>query len=366
LAIALSLPFIGIGGVIPATADVPMQNASILISDSGYTPTNVTIIQGGTISFTNSGTGIHTATTTGGAPLPFDTGGLSSSQSNSFNLSLIGTYAFTSATDCLNGNSSPSFKCGGGVVNVVAAGAPAPVTVPVSPLAPAPLPPLTPLGLAPQSATVTMSDKGVTPPFATVALGGTVTWVNQGGLVHTATTTGTANPTPFDSGGLGPGQTGSLSFATPGTYTYTSATDCISNSNPGGFGCGPYTITVGSTAAAVPAPVAAAAPAVPVISNTTVTIDDVNGFTPRTLTIRVGQTATWINKGNNVHTASSDPGYFNAWDTGGLGNGQKFSQNFTLAGTYGYHSSTEPVYNTDPNTGNVTVTYMFNGTIVVQ
>ncbi|HEY8691925.1 MAG TPA: hypothetical protein VIR57_04210, partial [Chloroflexota bacterium] len=240
---------------------------------------------------------------------------------------------------------------------------------PAGPAAPAPLPaavPAAPAGSPQGSATVTISDKGMSPASVTVALGGSVTWTNQSSsMVHTATTTG--GPVPFDTGGLGPGQSGSLSFVQPGTYTYNSAIDCVNNSNPPGFGCGPYAVIVSSTPGA-PAPIAgstSAAP-LPVVSNTNVTIDDANGFTPNTLTIRAGQTVTWTDTGNNVHTASSNQGYTPSFDSGGMSKGQKFSQQFTTSGTYGYHSQTEPVYTTDPNTGNVSVTYQFNGTIVVQ
>ena len=92
-----------------------------------------------------------------------------------------------------------------------------------------------------------------------------------------------------------------------------------------------------------------------------------NGFTPQTLTVRVGQTVTWTNTGQQVHTATSNPGYYNAFDSGGLGNGQSYSFTFTQAGSYGYHSSTEPRYSfNDPSCGCTLTTYSFNGTINVQ
>jgi len=323
----------------------------------------------GTVGFTNGGGMVHTATSTGG-PLPFDTGGLNPGQATSFNFGLPGTYPFNSAIDCLNGNSSTQFNCGGGVITVVD-GAAAAAPAPAAPGAPAPVAPAAPIAApgTPQSVVViNITDKGVSPTSATVALGGNVTWVNQSSsLVHTATST--TGPVPFDTGGLGPGQSQTLSFATPGAYTYNSAIDCVNNSNPAGFGCGPYTLNVSSTPGAA-APVAGAsgsAAPLPVVSNTNVTIDDVTGFQPNTLTIRAGQTVTWTNNGNNVHTASSNQGYTPAFDSGGMGHGQKFSQQFTTPGTYGYHSQTEPVYTADPNNNNnITVSYQFNGTIVVQ
>ena len=365
LAVAIgSLPLLAMAGVTPAAAQTAQQSASITISDQGYDPTNVTVVLNGTVSFTNSGSIVHTATTTGGAPLPFDTGGLNPNTSTSFTMSLPGTYAFNSATDCLNGNTSTTFKCGGGVVTVLSTTT-APPAAP-APAAPAAAAPAVAPGAPPASVAINISDKTVTPATATVAMGGSVTWTNTGSNVHTATTTG-STPIPFDTGGLGPGQSGTLTFATPGTYTYNSAIDCVNNSNPGGFGCGPYTLVVSS----IPAPAAPSAPTasgapLPVVSNTNVVINDTQGFVPNTLTIRAGQTVTWTNSGNNVHTASSNAGYTPAFDSGGMGNGQKFSYQFTLPGTYGYHSQTEPVYSTDSATGTVTVTYQFNGTIIVQ
>jgi plastocyanin len=370
LAVAIgSLPLLAMAGVTPAAAQTAQQSATITISDQGYSPSNVTVVLNGTVSFTNSGSIVHTATTTGGAPLPFDTGGLDPGTATSFTLSLPGAYAFNSATDCLNGNTSATFKCGGGVVTVLATttapAAPAAAPAPAAP-APAAAAPAAAPGSPPSSVSINISDKTVTPASATVALGGSVTWTNTGSNVHTATTTG-STPIPFDTGGLGPGQSGTLTFATPGTYTYNSAIDCVNNSNPAGFGCGPYTLIVsGIPAPAAPSSPSASGAPLPVVSNTNVVINDTQGFVPNSLTIRTGQTVTWTNSGNNVHTASSNAGYTPAFDSGGLGNGQKFSFTFTQPGTYGYHSQTEPVYSTDSSTGTVTVTYQFNGTIIVQ
>lgn len=363
LALTVGLSFVAAAGAVPAAAATPTMNASVTISDTGYNPNNVTVYVGGNVSFTNSGSATHTATTTGGAPLPFDTGGLSTGQSTSFSMSLPGTYAFTSATDCLGGNSNPQFQCGGGVVNVLAPGASAPAAAAApAPAAPAPAAG----GSAAATASVVMTDKGVTPTTVTIGNGGTVTWVNNGNQVHTATTTGTT-PVPFDTGGLSAGQSGSFNFSVPGTYTYTSSTDCVNNSNPGTFGCGPYVVIVSATpVAGAPVTSTTSGAPVPILSNNTVALTDQSGFSPNSLNVKVGSSVTWTNKGSTVHTSTSDPGYFNAWDSGGLAPGQSFTYNFTVAGTYGYHSQTEPVYTTDSTTGNVVVSYQFTGTIIVS
>ena len=78
---------------------------------------------------------------------------------------------------------------------------------------------------------------------------------------------------------------------------------------------------------------------------------------------------TWVNKGQNVHTATSDQGVNPAWDSGGLGNNQSFAQTFQFAkpGTYTYHSETDVRYDTDPNDSTKTIkVFLFTATIVIQ
>jgi plastocyanin len=73
-------------------------------------------------------------------------------------------------------------------------------------------------------------------------------------------------------------------------------------------------------------------------------------FVPRTLTVSVGTTVTWVNHDMARHTvtrhASEEP-----FDSGLLGNQQVFSHTFTTAGTYTYICA--------PHSG-------MQGTIVVQ
>src|SRR5438045_1559184 len=62
---------------------------------------------------------------------------------------------------------------------------------------------------------VTITDSGFTPAAISVPSGATVTWTNTGVNVHTATSSGTV-PATFDTGGIGPNQTGTWVFSTPG------------------------------------------------------------------------------------------------------------------------------------------------------
>ena len=59
-------------------------------------------------------------------------------------------------------------------------------------------------------------------------------------------------------------------------------------------------------------------------------------FTPSTITITVNTTIKWTNKDGITHTVTSDASLF---DSGAMGSGATFSQQFSIAGTYKYHCS---------------------------
>jgi plastocyanin len=78
----------------------------------------------------------------------------------------------------------------------------------------------TPAAASPASASsssVEIKDFAFTPPTITVPAGTTVTWTNHDAAPHTAT----ADDKSFDTGRLEQGQSGGVTFDTPGTYTYT-------------------------------------------------------------------------------------------------------------------------------------------------
>jgi plastocyanin len=249
-ALAVGLTLGPIATPIYAAGAAPAQSASISILDTGFNPTAVTIAAGGSVTWTNNGGNVHTASPAPGTGLNFDSGGLNPSQSFTFTFTTPASYNFSSAIDCLNGAGSTSFNCTGGVVNVVAAGASAP-TAPTQSVAPASLPavPVAQASANPQAPTVSVNDVGFTPATVTVNAGGMVMWTDTGQQVHSASATPGVGPigpgVVFDTGGFAPGQTASLVFLSPGTYSYSSAPDCLNgNSNPL-FGCAkPYTVVV--------------------------------------------------------------------------------------------------------------------------
>lgn len=367
----LALPlFMALMPLAPA-ALADAQNASVTITDSGFVPPMVNVPVGGSVTWTNNGTVVHTATSKESAtstgqnltPAGFDSGGLGVGQTFNLAFTLPGTYLYTSATECLNGNSAPAFNCQASIV----VGAPAPTIV--GQTAPAPSTPAVPAGVTIlQSATVSITDAGFSPPNVAVTTGGTtatagtVTFVNNGTSLHTAAS-GAVNmadprnvPESFHTGGLVPGESKSFSFINPGVYQFNSATDCLNGNTSTTFNCGgDYTVTV------VKGPVGGTTSAVaPPFSGPVIYFRDPNGFDPASLTINVGQTVTWMNLGHDVHSVVSDSAAL-PFDSGGLGAGSVFTATFNTPGTYTYHSSTEPI-----NSGTQISGWQFTGTIVVQ
>ena len=62
------------------------------------------------------------------------------------------------------------------------------------------------------------------------------------------------------------------------------------------------------------------------------------GYLPTTLTVRVGQKVTWINRDSSGHTATADNGAFNS-DV--LNPGQKYTWTAKHPGTYSYSDYTQ-------------------------
>ncbi|HKT37962.1 MAG TPA: plastocyanin/azurin family copper-binding protein [Ktedonobacterales bacterium] len=64
------------------------------------------------------------------------------------------------------------------------------------------------------------------------------------------------------------------------------------------------------------------------------------GFSPGSVTVKVGDTVEWVNNSTVPHTSTSDSGSALSWDSGAIDTGGgTFSFTFTKAGTYAYHCS---------------------------
>jgi len=62
-------------------------------------------------------------------------------------------------------------------------------------------------------------------------------------------------------------------------------------------------------------------------------------FEPSTLTIKVGEKVTWINRDDEPHTATATDKRFNSKT---LENGDRFSTEFNAPGTYKYYCALHP------------------------
>lgn len=63
-------------------------------------------------------------------------------------------------------------------------------------------------------------------------------------------------------------------------------------------------------------------------------------FSPRTLTIKAGDSVKWTNQDSAKHTITSDSG--NELDSSLFGKGESFTHTFDKAGTYTYHCTPHP------------------------
>jgi plastocyanin len=298
----LAAPSAGLAaGPAPTPTPVP-RTITITVSDTGFDKKDYTVYtcsgcSGGykdQVTVANTGNLVHSATIEPGDPntlkaligpncFPvcqntggmgrkfksstiFDTGGIGPGQSYTFEFTNGGDFTFTSAPDCLNGNSTPGFDCSpevihvksqqaevtqglqglfaystGGGIGIAAADDPqcmstVPVIVPSDGTVPfCRLPfkrwgrflgtPEKPVG----DTAVTIGDlTGFDPGFLWIRDNSTLTWTNKGTRVHTVTAQGQSQTSdyshPIDSGGLAPDQTYSYTFCPTGTERYCGRT----------------------------------------------------------------------------------------------------------------------------------------------
>lgn len=338
------------GTTVPGGPTVPAA-ASVAISGNLFSPQVVTIAVGGTVTWTNQDTVPHTATSTTGQ---FASGFMRLGDQFSQRFDTIGSYAYFCELH-------PEMTA---TVRVVAPDTPAPpttqptvTTAPAHSTAHTTVPPS-----ANQTATTTPSGSGVTlpstgsvaivgnrysPQTITIAVGGTVTWVNQDAVPHTVTATDRS----FDSGIMMQGDRWSRTFASSGTYTYfceihpeMTATVVVTTPNAaqppivtasgststGGGGTGQQ----GNAGSFTSSPVASSN----VPGAASVGMAD-NQFQPVAVTIGMGGVVTWTNTDTIPHTVTADDGSF---DSGIMMPGDTFTRTFSSPGTVGYRCTLHP------------------------
>jgi plastocyanin len=109
----------------------------------------------------------------------------------------------------------------------------------------------------------------------------------------------------------------------------------------------PITVTTPNSTISSPTPAESSAPAKENKQNT-ITLNSEN-FSPKTLTIKVGDTVTWINRSGRNANVSSNPHPihtdYTPLNLGSFPDGGTLSLTFDKAGTYGYHNHLNPSQN---------------------
>jgi plastocyanin len=65
-----------------------------------------------------------------------------------------------------------------------------------------------------------------------------------------------------------------------------------------------------------------------------------DAFVPASLTVKAGDTVTFVNDDDDAHTATADDA---SWDSEGLNQGQKWTHAFMKAGKIAYHCTVHPM-----------------------
>jgi len=334
----LLAPLLPVGlGQARAAGDVVVN-----ITDAGYSPAQVTVSLGDSVTWVNTGQKVHSVVTDAGISPTVNSGGLAPGQRFSFLFDSPGTYTYHSSTE-----PSYSYDSSGNAYTAYALSG----TVTVPGAAPA----TTPTAGAPASASCAFvlgfktlhdldpADTGDCLTNQSYASNGDAQQQTTKGLMVWRKAD---NWTAFTNG-----------------YTtwINGPNGLVSRLNTARF---PWEHdTAGASAAPAPA---APPPAATPSPDPLVTIDDANGFTPNYVVIQAGHTVTWINKGQQAHSVVNNNGN-PPFDSGALQPGQMYSYNFVLpGGDYTYHSSTEPSHLYKDANGVDTIGWTFQGRIIVQ
>ena len=289
----------------PVTIDPPAPySGDVQIADYSFTPSTVTITEGASLTFVNSGLARHSATANDGS---FDTGLLARGARSTQVFGTPGTFLYfctihsdMTATVLVTGaNGSP------------------------------PPPPLERPVVAAAAGTIQMVDFAFSPTRITVAAGGSVGFVNAGVAPHTAT----ALDASFDSGVVAPGRSFRASFAVPGTFPLL----CTIHPQMSA------TVVVVGADGTAPPPNAAATTAPPFAVDVQVFDDSVS---PPDVQVAQGGAVTWTAMTLRPHIINADDSSFEGVVTGT----KTFRVTFEQPGTYLYHDVLTPTI-----TGSVTV-----------
>lgn len=183
--------------------------SSVSIVDNAYRPAALSVAAGSTITWANSGDLPHTVTDASGE---FDSGILMPGDGYRRTFDVPGTYAYlctihpemTASITVTEGGTPTGGDAGAdGVIRDGDAVAAAPAPIEAGPTA------------SGEPFSIGVIDLDYDPRAATVPVGTTVVWTNEGAVPHTVTAAGL-----FDSGIMNSGAEFSFTFDDPGTYVY--------------------------------------------------------------------------------------------------------------------------------------------------
>ena len=292
----------GVGGAAPGSAAAgggASGGTSVSMFDFGFSPATLTVAQGSSVTWSNTGLARHTVVADDGS---FRSPDVRSAQTFSRTFAAPGTYTYI----C---DIHPEMK---GTIAVLGASGEAP---------PAAAPAAEPAAVT-ATGDIRMADFSFAPRSITIAAGQSLTFVNTGSARHSAT----AKDGSFDTGLLARGATARKTFNTPGTFLYV----CTLHAN--------MTATIlvtGVNGEAPPPP--KAAPTIAVATGDVKIIDF--DFSPKEMTVTAGATVGFVNAGVAPHTATAKDG---SWDTGMVRAGGRAEITFSTPGTYSYYCTVHP------------------------
>lgn len=288
---------------LPPGATPPPGTGDVRAVDFAFTPSSLDVVAGTTVTWLNDGAALHTVTASDGS---WDSGLIPAGGTFSRRFGTPGTYPYLCFLH-------PSMT---GVVRVSGANGATP---------PPPQPP-TPKPSAPAagSGEYELRDFAFVPSAIRVAPGTTITWLNTGAAPHTVTDRAGS----FDSGLLNRGVRWSRTFSSPGTF------QLLCTIHPEMHA----TLVVAAPGASAPPPATAAPVATPAPGSGEVAILDFD-FAPAVVSVPVGTTIRWTNRGVAPHTATAKDRSF---DSGFLATGESFARQFTTEGTYEYLCTIHP------------------------
>jgi plastocyanin len=306
---------------VAVTGEIPAGSIQItIVSDDayGFSPSELTVDLGQTVTFVNAHHDPHTATGSG-----FDTGIMQPGQTATVVLDKPGRFAYACQFHPEMTGSIAVHDADGQI----------------------PEPKPSQSSAAPADATaIQITNFTFDPPTISIATGTIVVWTNNDTVPHTVTALDGA----FDSAIFDPEASFTWEFTNPGSYAYRcdlhpqmQATievtgEPVTASNP-------VASPVAATPEATPiTPTATLEPALTPVASTsepvTVTISNF-AFDPPIIDISVGTAVTWMNQDSVPHTATDLDASF---DTGRLDLGQEGSITFDTTGSFDYRCSFHP------------------------